>query len=429
MKKLKWIFIPIVIALIISNTYLFMNIHTEDTTDDYVTLTIWGYDNYILDAFSEYQIKHPNLKLNFIKVDESEYFNKLKQAIALNEPLPDICILDSGSIAGIDGGELFVDLEKEPYAINRKNVIEYSLAQYENNHGHLWAVPATLSASGVVYNRNIASHMLGSDDPYQVSVVFSSWADVISKGHSYCANNPEHYIFANLQDPAIIMFGQSKEAYIQNNKLLEPYRFANYFKILYSLKTHELTANYQLGSPGWYDSLKRDEVFFYPCSLNMISRGVFDSGTSFGFTRSPSGSYSWGGTVWAIPQKSRYIDEAWDFLKTMLLSPSGAMYAKNYGNGTFISYLPAYELEGYKSLPVKEFNNQDVGEIYFDYIYPQIEELPYSQYQSVIYDVYLEVVLAMMMDDTLDADESYALFIQRVKEELPQVDLSEVSDE
>ena len=66
MKKLKWILIPIVIALIISNTYLFMNIHKDDTTDDYVTLTIWGYDNYILDAFSEYQIKHPNLKLNFI---------------------------------------------------------------------------------------------------------------------------------------------------------------------------------------------------------------------------------------------------------------------------------------------------------------------------------------------------------------------------
>ena len=51
MKKLKWILIPIVIALIISNTYLFMNIHKDDTTDDYVTLTIWGYDNYILDAF------------------------------------------------------------------------------------------------------------------------------------------------------------------------------------------------------------------------------------------------------------------------------------------------------------------------------------------------------------------------------------------
>ena len=32
--------------------------------------------------------------------------------------------------------------------------------------------------------------------------------------------------------------------------------------MLNSLKTHELTANYQLGSPGWYDSLKRDEIFF-----------------------------------------------------------------------------------------------------------------------------------------------------------------------
>lgn len=429
MKKIKWIIIPLIIALLISSRYLFFNIHESDTKDAYETLTIWGYDNYIPDAFHAYQIKHPDLRLNYIKVEKSEYYNKLKLAIALNEPLPDICILDDGSVSSIDGGDIFLDLEEEPYGLERNTIIEYRLAQFENAQGHLWAVPATLSASGVVYNRNIANDMLGSDDPYQVSVVFSSWADVISKGQSYCFQHPDKYIFASLQEPAIIMFSQSKQAYIQNNKLLEPYRFANYFKILYSLKTHHLASNEQFDSPGWYESLSKDTVMFYPCSLSMISQKVFDRGTSFGFTRSPSGSFSWGGTVWAIPKKSEHIKAAWDFLETMLLSESGALFAKNYENGNYISYLPAYDLKDYQTLKVKEFENQNIGEIYFDYIYPQIETLPYSQYQSILYDVYLEVVLAMMMDDSLDAEASYDLLIARLMEALPQLDLSEVNDE
>lgn len=199
MKKIKWIIIPLIIALLISSRYLFFNIHESDTKDAYETLTIWGYDNYIPDAFHAYQIKHPDLRLNYIKVEKSEYYNKLKLAIALNEPLPDICILDDGSVSSIDGGDIFLDLEEEPYGLERNTIIEYRLAQFENAQGHLWAVPATLSASDVVYNRNIANDMLGSDDPYQVSVVFSSWADVISKGQSYCFQHPDKYIFASLQ--------------------------------------------------------------------------------------------------------------------------------------------------------------------------------------------------------------------------------------
>ena len=113
----------------------------------------------------------------------------------------------------------------------------------------------------------------------------------------------------------------------------------------------------------------------------------------------------------------------------MLLSESGALFAKNYENGNYISYLPAYDLKDYQTLKVKEFENQNIGEIYFDYIYPQIETLPYSQYQSILYDVYLEVVLAMMMDDFLDAEASYDLLISRLQEALPQLDLSEVNDE
>ena len=37
------------------------------------------------------------------------------------------------------------------------------------------------------------------------------------------------------------------------------------------------------------NSLETDQVFFYPCSLWLMSMGIFHTGQSWGFTRAPSG--------------------------------------------------------------------------------------------------------------------------------------------
>ena len=145
-------------------------------------LTVWGWDDFLPDAFAEYQKAHPEITLNYTVVEKSEMLQRFKLALALNQPLPDICILESETLDGIDGSELFLDLEEAPYSLPRDQVLEFRLAQFENAQGHLWAVPATLSASGIAYNRAIAQAFLQTEDPVQVGIVFSSWADVISKG-------------------------------------------------------------------------------------------------------------------------------------------------------------------------------------------------------------------------------------------------------
>ena len=95
-------------------------------------------------------------------------------------------------------------------------------------------------------------------------------------------------MFASLEDAAVMLFGQSRTPYLQNNTLLQPYRFFNAFQILDALQEAGLALSYQQYSPQWMNSLETDQVFFYPCSLWLMSMGIFHTGQSWGFTGRPA---------------------------------------------------------------------------------------------------------------------------------------------
>lgn len=384
-------------------------------------ITVWGWDDFLPDAFAEYQKSHPDIALNYTVVEKSEYLQRFKLALALNQPLPDICILESETLDGINGAELFLDLEASPYFLPRQEVLEFRLAQFENELGHLWAVPATLSASGVAYNRTVAQAFLATEDPVQVGIVFSSWADVISKGMKFKEQFPDRAMFASLEDAAVMLFGQSRTPYIQNNTLLQPYRFLNAFQILDALQEAGLVFSLQQYSPQWMNSLETDQVFFYPCSLWLMSMGIFHTGQAWGFTRAPSGSYAWGGTVWAIPKTSTHAATAWEFMQTVLLSPSGAAYAKNHGTGTLISYSPAYNEEGYSDLIMEDFGGQNIGKMYLDQIFPEVQTRPAGENEALLKEVYLQTVRAMIGMPEMNGEQAYALFLERLHQRLPDL--------
>ena len=226
-------------------------------------------------------------------------------------------------------------------------------------------------------------------------------------------------MFASLEDAAVMLFGQSRTPYLQNNTLLQPYRFLNAFQILDALQEAGLALSYQQCSPQWMNSLETDQVFFYPCSLWLMSMGIFHTGQSWGFTRAPSGSYAWGGTVWAIPKTSRHAEAAWNFIQAVLLSPSGAAYAKNHGTGTLISYSPAYAEEGYQDLIMEDFAGQNIGKMYFDQIFPEVQTRPAGENEALLKEVYLQTVRTMMGTPEMNGEEAYALFLQKLRQRLP----------
>lgn len=387
------------------------------------TLTIWGWDETIPEAFSEYQLSHPQTSLNYVHVEKKEYLDKLKLSLALQQPLPDICILENEMLDNFIQTDLFEDLTQEPYNLKEDELLENRLAEVKTKEGGIWGVPAIPGSSGIAYNRKLAKQFLNTEDPNQVAVVFNSWADVISKGQSLMHQQKNFAMFSSLEDPAVILYGQSIKPYIKDQKMSNPYQFLNYFRILEELRDTHLVKNYQQYSPKWLNSFQEGEVFFYPCPLWMIHLGVFAGEESFGFTVPPSGSYQWGGTIWAIPKSSLNKDLAWDFMHSILLTPAGAMYNKNKENGTFISYKQAYAMEGYKDLYLDNFENQNIGKLYFNQILPSMDHYEQGENSSVVRSIYLEVVKAMSQMEDLDAFEAFDLFLSRIQEQLPQVEV------
>ncbi|WP_182425746.1 ABC transporter substrate-binding protein [Dielma fastidiosa] len=417
-----FILICLMLYIVAMAAFLHMPSQNEENKTNQV-LTVWGWDETIPDAFDQYQLSHPKASMNYVYVEKNEYLNKLKLSLALQEPLPDICILENEMLDDFIHSDLFEDLSKQPYSLKESEILENRYAEVRTQDDGIWGVPAIPGSSGVAYNRSLALEFLNTDDPGQVAVVFNSWADVISKGQRFVEEHEGKAMFASLEDAAVMVYGQSIEPYIKNQQLLEPYKFMNYFSILAAMRDAKLVKDYQQYSPQWLNSFKYDEIFFYPCPLWIINLGVFDSEQSWGYTVPPSGSYQWGGTIWAIPKSSVNKAMAWDFMKTVLLTPAGAMYNKNKENGTFISYRKAYETAGYRDLILENFDNQNIGKLYFNQILPSMADYQQGENANVIRDVYLEVVRAMSQVKEMDASTAYQLFIQRLKDRLPKLEV------
>ncbi|MEG1878833.1 MAG: extracellular solute-binding protein [Pseudoflavonifractor sp.] len=389
-------------------------------------LTIWGWDYTIRDAFEEYRLSHPNIELNFVYVPANDYENRLKLALATGEALPDICILQSEIRRELLSLDIWENLEQAPYGMQREELLEYSIPTVEGPDGSLRAVPYDVSASGIAYRRSLARATIQTDDPIQVAVTFNSWADLLSKGAAIQAERPDFFLFASAEDAAVILYGQTNEPYIRQNAMVNPHRFYNYFQVLTALRDAKLVDKLAQWSPSWYNSFREENYLFYPCPLWLPQRGVFGDGDgAWGYAVPPSGSFDWGGTAWAIPKDGKNKTLAWDFTRAMLLSKAGAIYNKNKENGVFISYKPAYEMEGYKVLTYPDFGSQDIGQIYFDKLLPGVQARQAGEHDSVVQSAYRAAVARIVNEPTLTTGEVYAGFLQTIAQALPDVALGE----
>ena len=390
-------------------------------------LTIWGWDESIVDAFYEYQKANPNVDIDFIYVNEYEYKDRINLALATGQPLPDICVLSNGDSKELLNLDIWENLEHEPYNLNRDLLLDSSISFATNSNDDVVAIPYEVSVAGIAYRNDYAKRVLKTDNPSQISVMFYSWADVLSKGSFIKQQHPDFYMFSCLQDVATILYGQANTCYIEDNTLIKASSFYNYFKILEELRYKDLVGDIIQWSPEWYESFVTEEYLFYPVALWLAQQGVFGAGNGGEWSMSvpPSGSFNWGGTVWAIPKNSNQKKLAWDFTESLLLSQAGAWYNKNKENGVLINYKPTYQHEEYQNMYHQDFGEQNIGRFYFENLLPSFKQYPISDYDTILKKVFFEVVNQMIYDENINCDQAFALFKKNIKNEIPLLIIKE----
>ena len=419
-KRIMFLLVSVIAVASLLLITVMMTERNVEIADEKKELTVWGDDASVQRMFLDVYGENSDYVLNFVHVENEEMAEKIQLHLALHEPIGDICILDNSTVNQIEGEKYFADLEEE-FELKKELLYNIQNEALFNSAGHLWAVPGTLSAAGMAYNRSLMEEEFGLEDPVEVRYEFNSWADLISKGKSIKRKNRDIKMFSSLSDVAMILFGQSKYKYVEDGKLLEPSRFQNYFTIMKVLQDEDLVGNEQMFSPQWYQNMKTQEILFYPCSMTLLQSGIFEMGQPWGFTRACSGSYNMTGKVWAISSNSEEKAMAYDFLHHLLLSDAGARYAKNRKNSFFIDYKPAYELEGYRNLTVSTFNGQNIGEMLFETIIPETENIERGEYSNQVEEIFMETTLRMMDDPDLTIQQCYDSFISECEKKLNQV--------
>lgn len=428
---IKKICIVLIGLLIIYISLIAIILNTVNTNDNPMyeesekqKITVWGWDDDVINAFKEYIKDRNDVEIEFIYVSHSSFVDRLKTAMVTSTDLPDICILNDDYIKNLINVDMWVKLEEEPYNLNKNEIIETSLPMVTNRDGDVVAIPHELGISGVSYRKSLMKKVIGSDDKTDVREAFRQWNDVIEKGKEMKNSfNRDFYMFASASDVGSILINQTNDLYVKDNKLVDPKKYLEYFKILTDLRDSKLIGKSQQWSPDWYDSFKEESCLFYPWSMWMPRYGVFgiDGKNDWGIATAPGGSYNTGTTAWAILKSSENKELAWEFMKYFLLSYDGAEYNKIKGKGVFINYKPAYEVDGYIDLYHENFGTENIGKACFDDLIIDSYQRQFSEYDIEVNEAFFKTIEGIIRDENLTAEKAYYYFISLLKESLPQI--------
>lgn len=142
------------------------------------TITIWSHTSaQPTFMITEYNKLYPNVKINFEVIPGNEHEQKVNTAVASGVDVPDIFTTKTDFIKGIVASDKFYDdLLAPPYnATHLADIIEgYVVDVGTDANGSLRALSWQCPVGAIYYRRSLAQKYLGTDDPIEVSKLFST---------------------------------------------------------------------------------------------------------------------------------------------------------------------------------------------------------------------------------------------------------------
>lgn len=70
---------------------------------------------------------------------------------------------------------------------------------------------------------------------------------------------------------------------------------------------------------------------------------------------------------------------------------------------------------------MEDFGGQNIGKMYLDQIFPEVQTRPAGENEALLKEVYLQTVRAMIGMPEMNGEQAYALFLERLHQRLPDL--------
>lgn len=314
-----------------------------------VVVWYWGGD---LPAYADwFNENNSDISIEVVPIPHADYYQKIATAIATGGNMPDIVAFESSfrqQIINLEGA--WEDLEKEPYNLNRDELLDYTLNQIVTDDGVLVSTEMGMTPACVAYKRDMTKEYFKVETPEELSDMFPTWDSMMEKSKELNdSTNGEVFMFADADDILNILKSQQKASIVNRDGEIDENIFENVLSTM--LKAKE---NLMYDPKIYTDGTAKNATYaqsnhiFYPSPVwdpeNTIKPNDPDSNGRWGMMDAPGGNFSMGGCSLGISSKSKVKEAAWEFIKTCFLSAEGAKHLVG-ATGVLSVWEPIYETD------------------------------------------------------------------------------------
>lgn len=299
------------------------------------TLEIWS-SGEELGRFTEgFEKEHPDVKVNITVVPNADFLAKLTPTLSSGQGAPDIFTGESDYVKYLVESGYWEDLSSEPYNVEEytDDIWEYVTSVGSDESGALRALSWQASPGSIMYRRDMAKEVLGTDDPEQVGQMLNSndaMLEVAAK-----LKEKDIKMFASWQDIMNMAFSNRDQPWVVDDKLVIDDGMLDFMDMAKEIAENGYDLNVDPWAPEWSAAVESDDTFCYVLpswGYQFVVKPAADkTNGQWAMCEGPI-PYAKGGTWLGIFKDSEKKELAWEFLKYCCLnSEVQQAYAEEYG--------------------------------------------------------------------------------------------------
>ena len=361
-------------------------------------------------------------------VPNTDYEAKIRPLLATGQGVPDIFVGEAAYVRQFVEAGYWTDLTQEPFNADTSDMFDYSVEMGTNDEGEVVALTWQTTPGGWFYRRSLAREYFGTDDPAEISEIFSSWESVLEAAETLKQeSNGEVSFFPGIGETLFRVFYTARtEPWISDDDQFQiDEEIQEYLRIAKTVRDNNYDARLNDWSGPWFEAMNTApadaSVFVYgfpTWGLQFVLNGQEESVGDWAVAAAPE-PFTWGGTWLGIYEGSDNKALAWEFISMMTQDEE---WMRDYAVRAteFMSSEPVMA-------EVKEGFTSEVlgGQNPLEFFYDQVQFVDATAIQG--YDYQINQILMQVMNEYLGGqltyDEALDALARRVKEAFPRVSI------
>lgn len=354
-------------------------------------VVIWGWDEteILKDELSEV---YPDITINYVTIAQADLPQKIQTTLASGAQMPDIIQLEATTRGKMYSLGCWENLSESPYNVDKEIFTVDQLPVSVDENGDLLGLPMGAVPSAMAYKRSLTLEYFGTDDPEELSTMFSTWEDYIEKGQEVLEkSNEEVKMFAGLSDLYNVLVGQTIIPFTKDNKLNVEESLKPILEELISIKQAGIVDTLEESSPALMASYADDTHIFYPCA-QWSPRWILKPNDSrvgeWGLMELAQGAVNWGGGVYSIPKDAKNKEGAFAVIKWLTMDEEAAKIRRDKLE-VFSAIKAVYDDPDFYTRTDEFFGGQDIDKLFAYTIIPKMNETnvrPLNKYDVEVKD-------------------------------------------